>query len=347
MRWIDTGLVVTTAWQFYIDPFEPNRQYIAYTDIGYARSTDAGKTWFWQTGRPLRNTTYELAFDPESPGKMWAALSDLHDIPNYNVISGHHYFARAAGGVGVSTDFGVTWRDSSVGLPRKPITSVIVDPKSPKAARILYASAFEEGVYRSSDGGRSWEKRSNGLGAPGINMRACRLILHSDGTLFCLVTARKKDRRYVDDGPGLYRSGDGGEHWERINRSFPLLWPKDFDVDPRNSRVIYLGAADTDNEQGGLYKTTDGGASWSRIARVGSECFGATVSPHRPDWVYLCITENAPDCGLWLSKDAGKTWKALEGLPFRNVQRVAFDPKDDTIIYVSTFGASVWRGPAD
>jgi len=61
----------------------------------------------------------------------------------------------------------------------------------------------------------------------------------------------------------------------------------------------------------------------------------------------MCLTENSEDCGLWLSKDAGKTWKALDGLPFRNVQRVTFDPKDNSVIYVSTFGTSVWRGPAE
>jgi hypothetical protein len=46
-------------------------------------------------------------------------------------------------------------------------------------------------------------------------------------------------------------------------------------------------------------------------------------------------------------KDGGKSWKALDGLPFRNAQRIAFDLRDDSVIYISTFGASVWRGPAD
>lgn len=149
------------------------------------------------------------------------------------------------------------------------------------------------------------------------------------------------------EGPGLYRSKDGGESWQWINRSQPLLWPKDFDVDPRDSRIVYLGASDARNGEGGLYKTADGGATWTRVARKGSECFGATVHPRKPDWVYLCITENAPDAGLWLSKDAGQTWVAMEGLPFRNAQRVTFDPKDDSVIYVSTFGGSVWKGPAE
>jgi photosystem II stability/assembly factor-like uncharacterized protein len=347
MRWSHTGLVVTTVWNYYLDPFEPDRHYIAYTDIGYARSTDAGRTWYWQTGRPLRNTTYELAFDPETPGTIWAALADLHDIPNENVISGRHYWARASGGVGKSTDFGVTWHDTSQGLPPKPITSVVLDPKSPRGSRTLYASAFEEGVFRSDDGGKTWAKASAGLGAPGVNVRACRIILHPDRTLFCLVTALRKDGRSVADGPGLYRSIDGGRSWAWINRSQPLLWPKDYDVDPRDSRVIYLGAADAGRPEGGLYKTTDGGAHWTRIARKGGDCFGATINPRRPDWVYLCIAEGDDEPGLWLSKDAGQTWRALDGLPFRNVQRITFDPRDDSIIYASTFGASVWRGPAE
>ncbi len=347
MRWINTGLVVTTVWQYYLDPFEPNRHYIAYTDIGFARSTDAGQTWFWQTGRPLRNTTYELAFDSETPGKIWGAFADLHDIPNNNVISGRHYRAQASGGVGLSTDFGVTWKDTSQGLPPKPITSVIVDPTSSRDHRTLYASAFEDGVYKSSDGGQSWVKKSAGLGEPGINVRACRIIRHRDGTLFCLVTALRKDGQFVAQGPGLYRSQDAGESWQWINRAQPLLWPKDYNVDPRESRIVYLGASDASNAQGGLYKTADGGATWTRIARKGTECFGATVHPRKPDWVYLCITESAPDAGLWLSKDSGQTWAALEGLPFRNAQRVTFDPKDDSVIYVSTFGGSVWKGPAE
>jgi photosystem II stability/assembly factor-like uncharacterized protein len=157
----------------------------------------------------------------------------------------------------------------------------------------------------------------------------------------------RKDGRFVSEGPGLYRSRDGGTTWEWINRSQPLLWPKDYDVDPRDSHVVYLGAADAGNSEGGLYKTTDGGATWTRIARKGRDCFGATIHPRKPDWVYLCIPEGGTVPGLWLSKDAGATWKALDGLPFRNAQRITFDPTEDSAIYVSTFGAGVWKGPAE
>jgi len=344
-RWVNNGLVVTTAWHYYVDPFQHNRHYIAYTDIGFARSTNGGESWYWMHGKPLRNTTYELAFDPKVPGRIWAAFSDLHDIPNMNVISGRHYWPEAGGGVGISEDFGVNWIDSSKGLPNRPVTSIVLDPKSPKDARVLYASCFEDGVYKSIDGGRSWFKSSDGVGVP-ENARVCRLILHQDGTLFVLVTSPTKGTLSGTAGAGLYRSTDDGKRWEWINSSRPLHWPKDFDVDPRDSSIIYLGAGDLYGQEGGLYKTTDGGETWSRIVRKGPETFGATINPVRPDWVYLCLTEGAPGPGLWLSKDQGETWEPMRGLPFRNAMRVEFDPDDDSIIYVCTFGGSVWKGPA-
>ncbi len=73
-RWQSIGLEVTTTWQYYIDPFDHDRHYICYTDIGFAISTDHGETWWDNTGTsgtPWRNTTYELAFDPEVKGVVW------------------------------------------------------------------------------------------------------------------------------------------------------------------------------------------------------------------------------------------------------------------------------------
>ena len=94
--------MVTTTWHHYVDPFETNRHYIAYTDIGMARSLDAGKSWIWwdhKSWAPWRNTCYEMAFDPEIPGKIWGAFSDVHDIPNDNIISERHGHSRAGWGV--------------------------------------------------------------------------------------------------------------------------------------------------------------------------------------------------------------------------------------------------------
>jgi photosystem II stability/assembly factor-like uncharacterized protein len=346
-RWLCNGLVVTSTWHFYIDPFEPARRYICYTDIGFARSFDRGKTWQWWAieGRaPWTNTCYELAFDPKIPGKLWGAFSNVHDIPNANIILGRHR-DQGPGGICASADFGATWKPSNEGMPLAPATSVVVDPKSPPGARVLYAGLFGPGVYKSADDGRTWKPAVAGLGAES-NRRVCRVHLHPDKTLFALVTARRAGGRFAPEGVGLHRSKDGGATWERANASTPLLWPKDFTVDPKDSRIVYLGAADAGGQkEGGLYRTADGGATWSRLAREGPEHFGAYLHPKHPGWIYMTLCEDAPGAGLWLSRDNGATWRPMPGLPFANAQRVAFDPADEKSITVTTFGGSVWRGP--
>ena len=92
------------------------------------------------------------------------------------------------------------------------------------------------------------------------------------------------------------------------------------------------------------FRSTDGGETWSRIARKSFDHFSATVHPTRAGWVYMTCF-HGEEGGLWLSKDGGDTWQPMSDLPFRNPHRVHFDPDDESIIYVTTFGGSVWRGP--
>ena len=344
----NTGLDVTTTWNYYIDPHEPNRHYICYTDIGFARSLDTGKTWRrWGEGEhaPWKNTCYELAFDPEIKGKVWGAFSNVHDIPNDNIIMGRHN-AKGPGGICVSDDFADGWKKSNSGLPVAPALSIVVDPKSPKGNRTLYAGIFGEGVFKSSDDGKSWQRKSDGLGSE-KDRRVTRVQLHADGTLFALVTALHENKSFIADGPGLYRSHDGGEHWEIVNASQPFKWPKDFTLDATDSKHILISTADAGDQSGGLHSTRDGGKSWTRILRKGPQHFSASFSPFHPGWIYASLTEGSPGPSLWLSKDDGATWTPYTGLPHRNAQRIAFDPADPKIIYLTTFGASVMRGPAE
>ena len=345
-KWYNRGLVVTSTWHYYVDPFDPNRHYICYTDIGFAISEDRGKTWNWwgkDRWAPWTNTCYELAFDPTVKGIIWGAFSNVHDIPNGNIIYGRHN-AKGKGGVCQSKDFGLYWHPCGTGLPESAVTSIVIDPNSPENSRTLYAGVWENGVYKSADGGGTWIPMNNGLGSTD-NMRVSKIFLHKDGSLFALVTALRKDNIFIGGGTGLYRSGNGAVSWEKITATEKFLWPKDFTVDPENSKIIYLGNSDANGKSdGGLYKSEDRGKTWKLLARKSNEHFGAYLDPHRKGWIYMTLSEEAQESGLYLSKDNGKTFNPVLGIPFSNVQRIEFDPNDDKVIYATTFGGSVWKG---
>ena len=220
-RWTTRGLDVTTTYGIQFDPHDPQRVFIPYTDIGLFRSEDGGETWTGSsTGIPTRwrNTTYWLAFDPEVKDLMWGGFSGTHDLPRPKMwrrtdpgtVPGWRRASRPTGAA--------TGRSPNQGMEESAITHVLLDPKSPKGSRTLYAAAFGRGVYKSTDNGRTWALKNAGLAPDPRNQPfAWRLTLAPDGTLY-LVVARRSERGTIgdrDDG-ALYRSTDGAEHWQAV-----------------------------------------------------------------------------------------------------------------------------------
>ena len=142
-RWTTRGLDVTTTYGVQFDPHDPKRIFIPYTDIGLFRSEDGGETWTGSTnGIPVewRNTTYWLAFDPDVKDLVWGGFSGTHDLPRPKMWRRTDP-ARFRGGVAVSTDGAQSWTVSNRGMEESAITHVLVDPRSPKGKRTLYATA--------------------------------------------------------------------------------------------------------------------------------------------------------------------------------------------------------------
>jgi len=346
-RYRCNGLEVTTNWKYLFDPFDDRRTYICYTDIGFARSPDRGVTWIWSArGCPWSNTFYHVVFDPHVKGRMYAATSSRHDIPYW----GHISPAKSRGGVCVSDDHALTWRVLGKGQPTAPCTYLCIDPKSPEGKLTFYATFYGEGVYKSTDNGETWVRKSQGLGNTG-NMHAFMVKVHpKSGDVFCSITATRHASTFPVPG-GIWKSTDAAETWTDITRDLKLGWPCGFALHADDPDVIYLTAATIPGgRQGGVYKTADGGRSWTRLLK--DEDFAATggrgyvhanyvmLHPEKPDHVYLGSNTH----GLWMSRDAGRTWKRFMKLPFGPVSKVTFDPKDTTVMYVSTHGGGVWRG---
>jgi photosystem II stability/assembly factor-like uncharacterized protein len=350
-RWQSIGLEVTTVWHYLFDPHDADRHYIAYTDIGFARSLDRGATWQHSTdGSPWGNTFYEVAFDPDQPGVLIATAGNQHDIPGWTQLDG----PDRPGGVVRSDDYGVTWTSISAGLPFEqdyPTVGLVVDFDTPPATRVMYTAVYGDGVYKTENGGQSWDRRSQGLGTQD-NRHVTALHRDSQGTLYALISGRNVGGW---TGPGgLYATTDGADSWTSVTGSITLYYPREFAIDPLDDQHILLAASDnnaTMDSEGGLWETHDGGGSWTQVLSLLDfpeeilpwvEPFQPVFHPTDPDIQYLSTWSH----GLWVTQDGGGSWAWMEEIPFLSIHRVDFDPDDDGTIYVSSYGGGVWKGPA-
>jgi len=345
-RWTTRGLDVTTNYGVHFDPFDPKHVFIDYTDIGAFHSYDGGASWETATtGVPQnwRNTTYWLAFDPKVKGLVWGAFSGVHDLPRPKMWRGRDPLSYV-GGVGVSTDGGRHWTASNSGMPETAITHVLLDPARPAGSRTLYACGFGRGVYKSTDNGKTWALKNEGIAE--AKPFAWRIVRANDGTLY-LILARNNEGRYGEPGGGaLYKSVDGAEHWTRMDLPEGCNGPNGLALDPRDNRRMYLAAwgqerPDVDTG-GGVFLSTDAGKTWRQIFRRSQHVYDVTIDPRQPDTLYAC----GFDAAAYRSTDAGQHWTRIRGYNFKWGHRVIPDPNDPAKIYVTTYGGSVWHGPA-
>ena len=137
------------------------------TDIGLMASTDGGETWKSITHnngvpRKWQNSTYWIAFDPDVKGKIWAAMTDVHDLPRPKMFR-KQGVKNYRGGIMLTENGGKTWKETNEGIGEGAMTHILMDPRSDKKARTLYACAFGKGVYKSTDGGLTWKLKNKGI----------------------------------------------------------------------------------------------------------------------------------------------------------------------------------------
>ncbi|HEU0106815.1 MAG TPA: hypothetical protein VFT38_11635 [Vicinamibacteria bacterium] len=346
-QWTSRGLDVTSSYGVHWDPFDQRRVFITYTDIGLFRSEDGGASWIGSSrGVPTRwrNTTYWVAFDPDVKGRMWGAFSGTHDLPRPKMWRRTDP-DRFQGGVGVSSDGGRTWTPSNTGMPESAITHVLLDPASRAGARTLYATAYGRGVFKSTDDGRTWTLKNDGLEPH--QPFAWRLTRAQDGTLYVVVARRSERGRIGDaDDGALYRSTDGAEHWTRMALPAGTNGPNGLAVDPADPRRLYLAAwgvaTPGGDTGGGILLSTDAGTTWTNVLPQSQHVYDVTIDAKDPSVLYASGFDQA----AYRSSDRGATWTRLRGFNFKWGHRVVPDLADPSKVYVTTFGGSVWHGPA-
>ncbi|MDE2235597.1 MAG: hypothetical protein KGK44_08635 [Gammaproteobacteria bacterium] len=292
-------------------PGQPNHFYFGAVDGGVWETHDAGRTW-----TPI--------FDQQPVGSIGAIAVAASDPKVVYVGTGEADMrSDIAYGDGMyrSSDGGRTW--TQIGLTdSQQIGAVLVDPKNPDTVYVAalghaYGANAERGVFKSTDGGKTWKKvlfKNDNTGAISLAFGG------NDQTIFAALWQTRRPPWNVyppSNGPGsgLYVSHDAGQHWVEIRgHGFPDkgIGRIGIAVSASNPQIVY---ALVDASQGGLYKSEDGGVHWTRVSddsRIWERGWyfgGVSVDPKNPETVYVC------DTVIYKSTDGGKTFLPMKGDP--------------------------------
>jgi photosystem II stability/assembly factor-like uncharacterized protein len=350
--WTSTGLEVTTSYAIVFDPFDTSHVFIANTDVGLMESIDGAKSWRSATQnngipRAWLNSTYWLTFDPKVKGKAWAAMSGTHDLPRPKMFR-RNGTSEYKGGLVMTEDGGKTWTAISADIGEGAMTHILIDEKSDPASRTLYACAFGKGVYKSVDGGKTWQQKNNGIESK--EPFAWRIIQRGvDDALFLIVCRRSEDGSIGNDGDGaLYRSDDRAETWARVALPQGTNGPMSLVIDSEDPKRILLSAWGKKSDGkfspdtgGGIFLSEDDAKTWQNVLGSDQHIHDITFDARSVTY-YACGFNGA----AYRSDDAGQSWERIKGYNFKWGKRVDPDPRDPEKIFIITFGGGVWYGSA-
>ena len=274
--------------------------------------------------RPPQNETTQLdalkwrCIGPPRGGRVVAVAGDPQNAMTF-------YFGACAGGIWKTVDGGVYWRCVSDGfLGSATIGAISVAASDPN---VIYAGTGEttiridvsygDGVYRSSDAGRSWQ--SVGLKE---TRHVGRICIHPDNPDLVYVAALG-DAFGPNKERGVFRTSDGGKSWAKILYKGPDAGAVDLSMDPNNPRILFAAFwrarrnfwhLDSGGPGSGLYRSMDGGDSWEDLSGhnglpgglLGKH--GVSVSAARAGRVFVLVESEGDKTGMYRTDDYGTNW---------------------------------------
>ncbi|MFG0242706.1 MAG: GC-type dockerin domain-anchored protein [Phycisphaerales bacterium JB054] len=280
----------------------------------------------------LGQTWQELGPSPINSGGGYAGR--VSSVATSATNADLYYVGAADGGVWKTTDGGSTWTPLTDHMPTTAIGAVAVDPTNDQ---IVYAGTGEAnyanhsryglGVFRSTDGGATWEQFAEDTFG-GRTFSKLVIDPQTPSTLYAAVAraggfpalAGAKGHPGATGPVGVYKSTDSGETWTHLTNGVPAVEASDIAIDRVNPSTVYAAIGNIFGDAGnGVYKSTDGGASWSKLggglpsSQVGR--VSLDVSPSEPQTVYALFTRQASstgggasNIGGYRSDDGGATW---------------------------------------
>ncbi|MCC6930738.1 MAG: hypothetical protein IT359_17240 [Gemmatimonadaceae bacterium] len=342
MRWRDIGPTRAGRARAVAGvPSQPNVFYAGFDNGGVWRSTDYGANWV-----PI--------FDDQPTGSI-GAIGVAASNPNVIYVGSGAGIIRPDLAIGdgmyKSTDGGKTWKH--LGLRQSQmIAAIAVDPSNENRLFVAvlghpYAPNAERGVFRSSDGGETFEK----VLYKDEYTSANEVILDPGNPNVVYATLWQQQQSFIegqgfgDTGMGIFKSTDGGTTWTQLSQGLPSILQANLAVAPTNSSILYATIAPGTGPIG-FYKSVDGGAHWFQaikgehnerpdarqdmrpLGRIGGgDLPTVVIDGKNPDVVYTASTV------MWRTEDGGLTWSAVRGAPGGDdYQRIWINPNDPKII---------------
>jgi photosystem II stability/assembly factor-like uncharacterized protein len=304
-RGIGPALMSGRIGDIVVDPVKKSTWYVAACSGGVWKTTNAGVTW-----KPI--------FDGQSSYSIGCLALDPNDRFTLWVGSGENNSQRSVGygdGLYKSTDGGASFK--KVGLENSEhIGKIIVHPDDSNTVFVaaqgpLWKEGGDRGLYKTTDGGKTWENILEISEHTGVNE------VHMDPTNPDILYASSYQRRrhtwvLIDGGPesGIHKSIDGGKTWKAINRGLPGgdKGRIGMAVSPINAEVVYA-IVEAANGQSGFFRSSNKGESWKKMSShvSGSPQYyqELVACPHKMDRVYSLDTYNM------VTEDGGKTFSPL------------------------------------
>lgn len=344
------GLEQTTCWQV-LFMNAVSSIWASYSDIGGVRSTDGGDNWSYNyTGNSV-NSTYRVV--QAANGTLYAATSNIHDMyQSTRLMDAQLDAADANGKVVYSTDNGLNW--AQMHLFGHPVFWVALDPNNPNRA---YASVVNHagsgaagGVYRCDNlnlfAASSWTLTPAPPRTEGHP--ACLTVLN-DGKLVATFSGRRTSTAFTASS-GCFIYDPAANSWTDVSHTGMYYWTKDIVVDPGDATQntwyvgVFSGWGGAPNGLGGLYKTTNRGTSWTKLTGTTLDrVTSCTFNPPNPNEIYI-TTETQ---GLWMCNNINAvtpTFSNVASYPFRQPERVFFNPANTMEMWVSSFGNGMMVG---
>lgn len=294
------------------------------------------------------------------PANMGGRVVDIEVVENTPWII---YAAIGPSGVWKSVNNGTTWTPVFEKENTVSVGDIAVCQANPEIVWVGTGEAtarnsvtIGDGVYRSSDGGRTWEH----MGLTDTR-HISRIVIHpkDPDTVFVAAQGHLWGQ---NEERGVFKTTDGGQTWSKVLYINPSTGIADLAMDPADGETLYAAAWDhqrfpfyfySGGPGSGLYKSSDGGATWKRLIRDLPEGtlgrIGVAVARSNPDVVYSLIEHE--DGGIWRSSDKGETWsrtcdnKTYTQINFRPFyySQIRIDPTDEDVVYVFSGGSYVSR----